>query len=500
MVLLDAPHKDAYTLGAPGDILSDAQRREIAVQTGARVASSSAIDAIWQALTDAADPMGDVAPRPLMPGRNGRLELHLDGIRRQRVFNPATDAAALDLMREQYRKTRQMVLDGILPEGKHRQFLDVLCLKARLKDGDIFIPADLPVETRIPHQTPITESFDKADSAGWDADTTWTGVVGTTETVSNRARGTASIGLYCMHVSGANASADMYAAAEVYISAHSSADYCGPSARHPSDGTNTQYWIRHFNTNNGQTFKYVGGSLTGIGSNTTSTSMSDGLDSRIETEGTSIRRIYNGTTENTATDSAIDGVIVGGAYGGIRGRRAASGLNYENDNFETDVLAAPAVTGTFTANTRRNTAVFAGDVDNITGTIASTTRRNTAALEGSVDGVFGPFAATTRRDAMAFEGEVNFVGGPFAADTRRNAMAFEGEVTGNVTGVFAAATRRNAASLEGEVDNVTGEFAAATRRSTFAAMGVSGELEPGGPAVRMRHYLEKQVGGNGQRG
>lgn len=184
-----------------------------------------------------------------------------------------------------------------------------------------------------------------------------------------------------------------------------------------------------------------------------------------------------------------------------RGWVAESGNNRNFGGFIASFAAvASGATGTLAATTRRNTLAASGVVDNITGTLAAATRRNTLDAAGAVDGVFGAFAAATRRDTLDAAGDVDPVTGTLAAVTRRNAMAFDGEVTGNVAGTFAAATRRNTASLEGEVDIITGTFAATTRRNTLTASGVSGELEPGGGTVRMRHYLEKQVGGNGQRG
>lgn len=436
------------------------------VLTGAHVERGTVSDLLWQTLTLVADPMGDLRARPLMPERDGFLRLYCGGHTRALRFDPARPecTATLELMREQYRRTRQRSLDGELAAGKHRELLDIFAIKTGIGDTDIFIPADLPRETRRPHQTPIAESFNKTDGAGWNADQTWTGVAGAVETVSNRARGVASTGLYCAAVATANASPDMYAECEIYTTSHDSGDYSGPSARHPSGSTNTQYWIRHFNTTNGQTYKYVGGSLTAIGTNTTSTTMVDGRIARLECEGSSIRRIYHGTTETTTTDSSIDGSTVGGAYGGIRGRRVDGTLHYENDNFATDVLTAGGVaeaTGTSTGQ---------GGAAGVGGSTAGTS--SSADGEGAGAGVGGSTVGRTGTGTGAGTGEG--LGGAIVAATGTAVGGSSAEGVGDALASSATGTAAGSSTALG--------LAAAIRSATGAAVGSSSATGTGADA------------------
>lgn len=339
---------DFLDLGELDDVMSGRQVSAWRLATGAQVSPNLALrDMVWQTFTGASDPDGQSGPRPVMPDRHGVSLWAGDLVRRERVdIGRPEFAAMLDLYRKQYRVLRERAQAGDMVTASgvdldyHRRQLGIWGQRLGLASPeDVLIPPDLPKETPLKHRTPLTESFAKADGTGWDADQTWTNVVGVLATTSERASTSASGGLYCGAVATATSGVDHYSQIGHFFSTHSAADYLGPSVRHPSGATNTQYWIRHFNTTNGQTFKYVAGSLTNIGTNTTSASMSSGLVSRLEAEGTSIRRIYNGTTETTTTDSSIDGSTVGGQYAGIRGRRATAALIYEADDWEADVLA-----------------------------------------------------------------------------------------------------------------------------------------------------------------
>lgn len=141
---------------------------------------------LWDVLTVQADPFGLLRVRPLMPTSKRQMELWLGPLARSRLFQLA-DLEAVPVilkMRDDYRRIRQDSLDGKMILGAspdpefYRRVLDMWGEKFRINNPeDVFIPDDLPKETRLTHSTTITDNFNRADSAalgtsaeGW----TWT--------------------------------------------------------------------------------------------------------------------------------------------------------------------------------------------------------------------------------------------------------------------------------------------------------------------------------------
>lgn len=316
----------------------------LAAYTGAKeLAQGTLSDVLWQLFNIAANPTGETSVKPLMPENSGKVVLHFAGqvIGGER-FNPADAkfAAALDQYREGYRLLRQESLDGKQPPDAYLKALDYWGDKFQIaRPQDVFIPTDLPAEIPVKHATVLTETFTKSDGAGLGPDQTWSGITGSTATESNRAVPSGGIG--AAKISAALSGADMYAQAQIYrkTGSHSGSDYIGPCVR-VANAADTHYFAIHFNTNNGWTFLAAAGSYSGIGTNTTSLTWADGNLSYISASGSSIVRKYNGSTENTATDTTVDGVTVGSARGGVFGR-VTSANYYMADNFEAGDLSAP---------------------------------------------------------------------------------------------------------------------------------------------------------------
>lgn len=346
-VLPDGPVPDGFMrLGESLDEVQDGRRMSHwRKATGSRAEPGTLREVLWQTLTVDADPTGQDRASPLMPTTRRQIEIHCGGrlAHKRWSLNAPEAAVTIEVMRQQYREARELARSGRVPDPEHhRRVMDYMAEKLSIRDAeDVLIPADLPRETRLKHATTLTESFNKADGSGWDADLTWGTVAGSVETVSNRARGVSAAGLIALYADSTLSGTDMYSECEVHFASHSNADYMGPICRQPGSSTNTHYWSRHFNTNMGQTFKFVAGAgPTAVGVTTTSASMSSGLVSRLECNGSNIIRIYNGTTENTASDPSI----TTNNYCGIRGRRFSASLFYEADNWQGgDLGAAPAV-------------------------------------------------------------------------------------------------------------------------------------------------------------
>ena len=341
--------RDYTTIGASIDAqLAGRDIASIEAATGSKgLAQGTIASVLWQLLNGVADPTGQTTLKPLMPDHLGRMRASFAG---RSIAGPKFDpadvqfAAAREQFREGYRAIRQECLDGKAPPDHYLKTLGYWGRKLGLaRPQDSLVPTDLPKESPLAPTTTLNETFNKADAGTWGPDQTWSPVEGSTEVVSNRGRGTASIGLFCNRVTAVLSGADLYSSVEHYITAHDAGDYFGPSARHPNSSTNTQYWVRVFNTTTHQSYKYVAGGLTAIGTDSTAAQTS-GFVVKLQCSGSDISRIYNGSTQNTVTDTSIDGVTVGGAYCGARGRRVGAGSNYEIDNWEAADLAGAGTT------------------------------------------------------------------------------------------------------------------------------------------------------------
>lgn len=143
-----------------------------------------------------------------------------------------------------------------------------------------------------------TESFDKADSAGWGPDQTWTTDTGSPSTISNRGA-CASNGNHYMRVAASGIGADQYVQLEQIGSGRLQA----ANAR----VTDANNWYQVQNNNAGPDKlairKRVGGTISLLATGTTTLVSGDVL--RIEVEGQTIRGYINGNLEVTvATDTA----------------------------------------------------------------------------------------------------------------------------------------------------------------------------------------------------
>ncbi len=172
---------DAIDLGTDLDTLTPGQRRDMGIALGhgaTAITATSLRHAVWDCLGIHADPTGASACLPLVPDRDGIARVHLRGhsvIVARRITQASPEWPNLRaLLQRNYRKIRGHAIDPSdpMPGTKHRQYLDWLTEKYEGVPFQEFIPPDLPVETPVPHDTSISDIFDRVDqvlsaSADW---------------------------------------------------------------------------------------------------------------------------------------------------------------------------------------------------------------------------------------------------------------------------------------------------------------------------------------------
>lgn len=305
-------------------------------------------DVLWAILTTLADPDGIDRCQPLLPTAGNNLELHLGGyslIKKEQcsISHPAWPNI-LALLRNDYRRIRtEYLAQGII--DVHLKFLDVLKVKYGVNDHRIFIPPDLPDEGVRPRGTTITESFNKVDSSTLGPDLTWTEVVADWSTISNTARTAFITSNGLARANTDLASDDHYA--QIVISTLPTLRAAGTVCRKDSTITETFYFAQYDNDVGiapfWGTFQRIDAVDTAIGTNTVLTATA-GDSIKLQTDGSTITRYRNGSSQNAVTDTGITGNL-----------RTGMRLHEESaarlDNFE----AADLAVGIPEAAQRRNT-------------------------------------------------------------------------------------------------------------------------------------------------
>lgn len=275
---------------------------------------------MYTLLTLYADPTGDERVRPLLPTAEGRLGAC--GIAKKFRLDMPEAVLVKDVLQRDYRAIREEARNGLL--GKydsamrqwvpdmdfHRRVLDSWGEKYRVPDPEnFFIPGDLPKETRLKHQTTLTESFNTSDGP-LGPDQTWTVLSGTIAVVSQTAEWTGGVSGSIARVDSDLSSTDHYCQCDIVQNGGGNAP--GPLARKDSTATLTYYHARGVHSGTAQLYKVVANAFTSLGSAAISVSLPDTV--KVECNGSTIAGYYNGTSFASVTDTAISA----GLRGGIR--------------------------------------------------------------------------------------------------------------------------------------------------------------------------------------
>lgn len=188
-----------YRLFGRGDMNVKPQDRAIfASMIGvANVSGTTLSDWLWDVQLNRSDPTG-AGPWTSSLRQDGTLATWLGGEGSFRMFDINAPEAnnIIERVKIDYRNIRQLALDGklgrfdrdqgrFIPDADfHRRYLTVLAEQFKVNNPeDVFIPADLPRETALPHNTTWTETF-PGTSATLGGDQVWTVTNGTWANVS----------------------------------------------------------------------------------------------------------------------------------------------------------------------------------------------------------------------------------------------------------------------------------------------------------------------------
>ena len=308
------------------------------------ISATKLVDILWELLTTHADATGLLRWKPLMPNRDKTLELVLNGhsvVKSQKLI-PGESPEWINVqkvLQGDYRKIRNLGLDGKHDKNLHRQFLQSIVERFKI-DWEKFIPSDLPKESPLPHSTIITESFNTADSTTLGPDLSWTELEGDMDIFSNTCRYAATLdsGHSTSRANVDLASSDQYAQIVFVNALNGSTSAQGCHCRKDSSATLTYYHfqISDESVDRRRTWRRVGGIFTSIGTTTGSAAVDDVL--RGEIEGSTFRLKLNGVQQHSGTDTNITGNLrcgVGMQSGNLGNTRPRI------DNFEAGDLAVP---------------------------------------------------------------------------------------------------------------------------------------------------------------
>jgi hypothetical protein len=296
---------------------------------------------IGETLTRQADAAGANRAKPVMPTRQGNLEVFLGSSTPvlRRAFQGTADAAwgpIQQALREGYRAVRAYCLvraafweNQGFPllaaywAAKYKRFLGAMLLKYRawnLTRADL-IPTDLPDEGDLPPDTTVSDNFDRANSTttlGSD----WTPVSGSTWGISSNAGylvTNTTVPPDAFYNVSALSDPDMYAESNLTGFANAEGGWGVMIRRHGTSATRTFYFGGPRRLAAGYISKEVAGVMTdGVHQGATTNSGTQLW--RLDVNGTTLTLYQDGVSRATGTDTSIDGTSVGGLYAGIGGR------------------------------------------------------------------------------------------------------------------------------------------------------------------------------------
>lgn len=332
--------------------LSDNDRRSIEKLLGLNsvtVSATSVRDLLRELLTTLSDAAGLAAPRGLMPtGRQLEIALGGFGVLHREPFSASAHPHVIMQAQEDYRAVRTETLEGTHADGFYLRVLQALSEKYALPTAT-FIPSDLPVEAALPHQTTVSDNFNRADNADMSvgASFNWTDVFGDFQITSNQA-GLNTTGAARLNACRAEfdvSSADHVCSATItdLDAPGAGAQYHGGCCARFASAAETYYYATLYQAPPGSDFGAMGKMVAGV-----NTAL--GTDSAItwaatdtvacQASGSSISRAYNGTTQTTATDTGI----TTGTRGGLSGYNSGVSLSSKADDWSVADLAAAAAT------------------------------------------------------------------------------------------------------------------------------------------------------------
>lgn len=353
-------------LASEFDALGDGSHRDIKVSQKLldslpkrkkfKVEGDDLLGNLWSILTLGADPDGDEFAKPLMPGVDGTLSLHIAGQSHFERFQWGRSKempAIKQMLRKEFAGLLADARGGKLRDSEqHRRVLDYWCDKYRVDDWREFVPTALQSEVpgRLKHETTITDNFNRADSTGLGA--SWSSMQNSGFDVSsNQARGTnaASNGTRSRFNSDLSSS-DNYVQMGVVSFGSIAAANNGVLARCSGSADTCYAWLLRNATAYRRLFKIVSGSATVLSSDTTFPASP--VTVKLLCDGSSIKVYYAGSevTGLATTDTAI----ATGLRGGMQGQQSSTvGDRTIADDFISADLAVSGILYTQLESTTR---------------------------------------------------------------------------------------------------------------------------------------------------
>jgi len=322
------------------------QKSRIPKRTGFAVNGDDLLGMILSVFTDGASPDGSDGPKPIVPTSDGKIELCLG---QRHVENFRWGGFHSNILRQSLRidfaKLWNDALAGKIRDSQHpRRVLDAMCEKYKVDDWKEFVPQSLQSEIpgRLPHETTINDTFDRADSGSWgtssDGTWSWNDYLGSAAFSISSNQGKCTTGVAYIRADSDLSSADHYAQADVASDGTSSSGTTGVIYRKDSTTTQTMYRVSPAGNSTGtiRLFKIVSGTQTQLGSDGTIT-RSGSNTMKGQASGSTITAWFNGSTIITQTDTAVTGNLRTGC------RFTVISGNYLVDNFQASDLAASGI-------------------------------------------------------------------------------------------------------------------------------------------------------------
>ena len=306
------------------------------------VIASNLLEAVWETITVQSDPTGRERRLPVIPTKQGNLELWLGG---QRAISKKLLPSSPEWLpirasiREQYRNLRQASLDGKLPPGHYRKALGYWVRKYKVAYRQLQ-PDDLPDESPLEPTTTYSDVFNRANST--TIGTPWVELVGqwtinsqTLRSVSGSGANEDSLILYGDPLSGDDHYCQ-WLLDEIDTGTTSTA---GIVARAASVSVNSDRYLANLTwadasaSRVNRVYKYVGGVRTQITSASHSLPRGGARIARLTVNGSSIRFDVSTLPELSVTDSDV----IGGLYVGAMQRAFVGSTSFRaiHDEFET---------------------------------------------------------------------------------------------------------------------------------------------------------------------
>ncbi len=313
---------------------------------GYRPKGDNLVDLLYDHLTMGSDPTGATASKPLLPD-NGNLVLRLGGhsivkATQFRIGHSPETNQVLSVFQNDYREIRDLVIAGDLPADHHRKVLDFWGEQFGIKDPqDIFIPNDLPKESRIPHDTSISENFDGADNAAIGKELTWVEDAGGADWDNFGSHGrklpkAATMDERSCYVNSALSSADQECSVTHAVQDDVDTTQAGPACRRSNSAVTFYFTQLSLTADDFKIKKSVTGTATVIGS-TIAITASIPDDTKLQVSGSSLKSFLNDVEKDSITDTAVTGNLFCGLYA------LASGTNkVEFDDWAASDFVAPA--------------------------------------------------------------------------------------------------------------------------------------------------------------